>query len=374
MPDPQRTEKPTPRRIERARREGRFPASRDLPSAAQFVAFALLLAAFGPDWYGRLAANTRGLIHAAFTRDLDAVRAIGLTRMVVTTEILPLGAAAAALAGATLAVHLATTHFGVAVKPLVPNFRRLNVLSRIRELPRQNVPLFLQALVLLPLFGTAVYGVVTDNLEAMLRLPLQTVEQGAQQLGDWIQDLVWKAALLFVALGAFDYWRQHRRYLADLRMTRHEVREEAKELEANPQIKGRIRRLQREWLRRRMMQQVPKATAVVVNPTHYAVALRYAMESITAPMVVAKGKNYLAQLIRKKAIEHQVPIVENPPLARALHAETEIGDEIPAATSIGLGGIATDVGWLAQPVRYIEAKSQSPERSPVKIRPVRLPP
>ena len=113
-------------------------------------------------------------------------------------------------------------------------------------------------------------------------------------------------------------------------MTKQEVREEVKEQQGNPQIKMRIRRIQRDLARRQMMKEVSKATAVIVNPTHYAVAIRYSLDSGAAPKVVAKGKNYLAQRIRKRALEHQVPIVENPPLARALYKSAEVGQEIPA--------------------------------------------
>jgi flagellar biosynthetic protein FlhB len=115
-----------------------------------------------------------------------------------------------------------------------------------------------------------------------------------------------------------------------MRMTKQEIRDEFKELEGNPEMKARIRRIRRDLLRRRMMQEVPKATAVIVNPTHFAVAIRYQMGSMAAPVVVAKGKNYLALRIRKKALEHQVPLVENPPLAQALYKSAEVGQEIPA--------------------------------------------
>jgi flagellar biosynthetic protein FlhB len=113
-------------------------------------------------------------------------------------------------------------------------------------------------------------------------------------------------------------------------MSKQEIREEHKENEGNPQVKGRIRRIQRDLARRRMMQAVPTATAVVVNPTHYAVAMRYVMESMAAPVVVAKGRNYLALRIRERAREHGIPIVENPPLAQALYKSAEVGQEIPA--------------------------------------------
>jgi flagellar biosynthetic protein FlhB len=160
---------------------------------------------------------------------------------------------------------------------------------------------------------------------------------------------LWRAAGLFLLMGVIDLAWQRRRYLAQLRMTKYEVRQEAKEQEGNPQMKARIRRIQRDMARRKMMQQVPTATAVIVNPTHYAVAIYYPILNLglgsglgsrvnprdhsgddgSAPRVVAKGKNYLAARIRQKALEHQVPIVENPLLARALYDSVEVGQEIP---------------------------------------------
>ena len=113
-------------------------------------------------------------------------------------------------------------------------------------------------------------------------------------------------------------------------MSKQEIRDEVKETEGNPQMKARIRRIQRDRLRHKMMKEVPTATAVIVNPTHYAVALRYALDSMATPVVVAKGKNYLALRIRQRAMEHQVPIIENPPLAQALYRSVDVGQEIPA--------------------------------------------
>ena len=112
-------------------------------------------------------------------------------------------------------------------------------------------------------------------------------------------------------------------------MTKQEVREEMKETEGNPHIKMQIRRLQRDFRRRKMMSEVPTASAVIVNPTHYAVAIRYKHEAMATPVVVAKGKNYLALRIRQRAIEHQVPLIENPPLAQALYKNVQVGQEIP---------------------------------------------
>ena len=144
-----------------------------------------------------------------------------------------------------------------------------------------------------------------------------------------MMDLFWRAAGVFVVFGSVDLYRQMRRYQRDLRMSKHEIKEEAKDVEGNPQMKARIRRIQRDRARRQMMKEVSTATALVVNPTHFAVAIRYTMDSMAAPVVVAKGKNYLAQRIRQRAIEHQVPIIENPPLAQALYKSVDVGQEIP---------------------------------------------
>ena len=113
-------------------------------------------------------------------------------------------------------------------------------------------------------------------------------------------------------------------------MTKQEVKQEAKDSDGNPHVKGKIRRLQRDFARRRMMENVATATAVIVNPAHYAIAIRYDHETMATPMVVAKGKNYLALRIRQRALEHHIPLVEKPPLAQALYKSVDVGKEIPA--------------------------------------------
>jgi flagellar biosynthesis protein FlhB len=330
MADAQHTEKPTPRRLEKARGEGRFPASRELCGAAQFLAFTSLAAWCGAEWCAGLFTTTRRLLERAVSPALlGPVELAQLARSVAWNNLAPLAAGGGLVALAALAAQMGTTRLGFAPGNLAPKFSRLNFATRLRELPRQNIPQAIQGMVLLPLVGFAVWALVRDNFDALVAMPLASAVAGTRQMTDMILALLWKAAALFVVMGVIDYWRQHRRYMADLRMSKQEIREESKEQEGNPQIRGRLRQLRREWLRRRMMSQVPQATAVVVNPTHYAVAIRYAIDSATAPTVVAKGKNYLALRIRRKAVEHQVPIIENPPLAQALYKSCEVGQEIP---------------------------------------------
>ena len=189
---------------------------------------------------------------------------------------------------------------------------------------------FLAALTALTAFGAAVYYLVSDNLGGFLSLPLRSVPDGITLVGRSIETLLWKASLVFVLFGSVDLLRQKRRYQSDLKMSKQDIRDEFKEVEGNPLMKQRIRRIRRDLARRRMMHAVPTATAVIVNPTHYAVALKYSMDAKGAPMVVAKGKNYLALRIRQKAVENQVPLIENPPLAQALYKSVDVGQEIPA--------------------------------------------
>ena len=145
-----------------------------------------------------------------------------------------------------------------------------------------------------------------------------------------LSGLLWKCAWIAGVLGILQFVREMRRHTKGLRMSKQEIRDESKETEGNPQIKARIRRIQRDLARRQMMKEVPTATAIVVNPTHYAVAIRYEMSGAGAPRVVAKGKNYLARRIREIAMVHEVPIVENRPLAQALYKHVDVGQEIPA--------------------------------------------
>jgi flagellar biosynthetic protein FlhB len=315
--------------MEKAREEGQFPAAREFISALQFMVFLLLLGSGGAGWFAQFRQTTRSLFMLAFAPSLHSEDLTLLAWQVFWKHFLPLALGGLALAGATLGFRLITTRFGFSLKRLAPDPARLNPLSKIKELPRQNLPALWQALILLPLFLWAVYAIARDKLDAFLALPLQSVASGWGFLGSSLMTLFWKAAGVFLVFGAVDLARQLRRYNQDLRMSKQEIKEEAKDVEGNPQMKARIRRLQRDRLRHQMMKEVPKATAVVVNPTHFAVAIRYQVESMAAPLVVAKGKNYLALRIRQRAVENQVPIIENAPLAQALYKSVEVGQEIP---------------------------------------------
>jgi len=187
----------------------------------------------------------------------------------------------------------------------------------------------MQAVALVAVFGATIYWIVTKSGERLLMIPLSSFQVGLETLRSLVMDLLWKAAALFMLFGFVDFFRQKRKFSKQMRMSKQDIRDEAKEAEGNPQTKMRIRRLQRDVRRRRMMDEVKTATAVVVNPTHFAVAIRYHHETMAAPLVVAKGKNYLALRIRARALEFGVPLIENPPLAQALYKSVEVGQHIP---------------------------------------------
>jgi len=325
----QRTEQPTPRRLERARKEGQFLVSREFVSAVQFSLFVYLFTAWGAGWVATAGSAMRAVFAAPATAELTTARLERILLALAGPVLFPVAGLCALLVAVSLGAHLVVTRGGVALKRLTPSLDRLNPLSRLRQMPRRNAQQLLYSALLLPLFLLALYQVVSDSLAEFLSLPMYSLPAALRRVTESVNGLLWKAVVLFLALGLIDMFRQWRRHNAEMRMTRQEVVDEHKEVEGSPQTKMRIRRLRRDLLRRRMMRDVATATAVVVNPMHYAVALKYRPEEMPAPKVVAKGKNYLALRIRQRAVENQVPVVENPPLARALYGSAEVGQEIP---------------------------------------------
>lgn len=266
----------------------------------------------------------------AFRTGLTPEGILALASFLLMRVLTGLAMLGAALVGATVVAQLLVTRLGISLEPLLPDFTRLNPLTKLRNLARQNFPALLQALLILPLCGYAVYWIARERIESLILLPLQQIPLGILVVGDSVQALLWRAAGLFLVFGTVNLLRQQQQYASDMKMSKQDLKDENKEMEGSPQIKAKIRRLQRDMRRRHMMKNVATATAVIVNPTHFAVAIRYEMETMVAPLVVAKGKNFLAARIRLRAIENQVPIIENAPLAQALYKSAEVGQEIPA--------------------------------------------
>lgn len=329
--DLERTEPASSRRIEQAREEGQVPQSREL------MAFMILATGAGTlwtlgDWFSHrtTAMLRRGLSFgrdAAFDTSWMANNAAALAADALITL--------APFFLLVIAVAILTPSFigGWVLSPKALQFDlgRMNPIKGIgRMFSWQSVAELVKALLKSLLIGGVIYWVVRneqDQLFALISQPVETaVISTTHLLLSSLITIVGGVAIIAMIDVPFQLWQYYDR----LKMTREELRQEAKEMEGDPQLKARIRSQQREMSRRRMMSEVPKADVVVTNPTHFAVALKYDAGSMVAPQIVAKGMNMVALRIRELAKEHNVPVLELPPLARALHRHAEIGDQVPA--------------------------------------------
>jgi flagellar biosynthetic protein FlhB len=329
--DLERTEAPSSRRIEKAREEGQVPQSRELVG---FLIMASGTAAFWimSGWFGDHAAGImrRGL---SFNR-ATAFDGGGMTELLAALSV-EAATMLAPLFILLIAVTMATpfTLGGWLFSPKAMSFNpaRLNPMQGIsRMFSMHGLGELVKAVLKAALIGGVVSWVIWQRQDELLALMAQPLETG---LNSFLH-LIFVAALALLlgmaVIAAIDVPFQLWVYYKSLRMTREELKQENKELEGDPRVKSRIRSQQRELARRRMMEEVPKADVVVTNPTHYAVALKYDGSRMAAPQVVAKGMNLVAERIREIAAEHRVPLLEAPPLARALHRHADVGDQIPA--------------------------------------------
>jgi len=327
MPD-EKSEKPTPQKLKQVREEGQFLSSRGFLTGVQFVVFVTLSASLFPDLLAHLKRNMAMLLQRPFQSDIAPEAWPALLREVFLTSLSPLFSFGAILFATGLAAHFGITRFGFSLSRFTPKLSNFNPISKLSALPAQNAKSVGEALLLMATFGIYLNSFYQQQSSLFLQMPFQGIQTSLNQVASAFHNLLWKAAALFVLFGCIDLAFQYQRFMARIKMSKQDIRDEHKRSEGDPQTKMRIRRLRRELARRRMMSQVPLATAVVVNPTHFAVAIRYEMETMPSPVVVAKGKNWLALKIRQVATQNEVPIIENPPLARALYDAAEIGSAI----------------------------------------------
>ncbi len=331
MPDQsQKTEQPTQHRLIKARREGQFPVSKDLISTIQLAVGLTLLLKTGQILGNAVGEMAGTLLRQAFSPNELTIH--GLTRLlgvIARKPLVVLAEAGIVMLAVTLFAQLVSTGFGLAGKQLMPDIGRLQPANRLSRLPADNLTSTVRAAVLLPVIAYLLYQEIRSRLVVLSNLSVTNLGVAIAETRDMIGQLLWRITFILFLLGAVDYARRRRQHRQRLRMSKHEIREEAKDLEGNPQMKMRIRRLQRDAARRSMLKALPRATGVIVNPTHYAVALHYELNSRTVPTVVAKGKNYLARLIKEKALGYGIPIIENQALAQALYKAADVGQEIP---------------------------------------------
>ncbi len=327
----ERTEEASPQRLEKAREEGDVPRSRELSTCLVLLAAGGGLYALGGSLSHRLGVTlTSGLAFeraAAFDANFltSKILAMILDVMIAFAPIALLFIVAAV--GSPLLIG----GWMFSAKAFQPKFERLDPINGLGNIvsARAGVEL-VKAILKTILIGSIAWIVVNKQKEAIFGLALESFDRGPQHLGSMLGFSFLAIVAGLVIIAAIDAPYQMWEYAQKLKMTREEVVQESKEANGNPQIKAKIRQQQREMARRRMMAEVPTADVVVTNPTHFSVALKYS-EGNGAPRVVAKGADAVAAKIRELAKEHNVPILEAPPLARALYKHTELGDQIPEA-------------------------------------------
>lgn len=326
----ERTEQPSEKRLREAREQGQAPRSRELATAAVFGLATLALLGFG----GAIAAATADWMRAALSfggfvpgdgRALTARFGSELASLLLIVSPL---VGACLLAGVVAPLVMGGVTFNPA--SLAPDLNKLNPVNGLKRIwGLDGLAELARSLLRVALLGIFAYVGIRNALPSLLHL-LQLPLGSA--VADGLGMVLHVMLLLAVGLGliaALDVAYQHWSFRHRLMMTRQEMLEEFKETEGRPEIKSKIRRAQREMAQRRMMEDVPKADVILVNPTHYAVALKYEAGRMRAPTLVAKGTDEIARIIRETAERHGVPIVSAPPLARSLYRQVEIGREIP---------------------------------------------
>ncbi len=334
------------RKLQKARAEGQVARSRDLAHLAALGAGTALIVALAPQWGGWMQHLLEGGLRfdaAALATPATMTARLGTFALQMLLAVLPFGAA---LALVGVAAALLAGGWNFTLKPLEPRFDKFNPLSGIGRMFSMQQFADTGKAVLLTLVLALVGGLyLRSNLVAFVELlarPLPAAMAGASTL---VQGGV---VLLLVALAVFalvDVPLQRRLLANRLKMTVAEAKQEHKEVEGNAEVKAKIRLRMREFASRRMLAAVPKADLVVMNPTHFAVALKYDDKTMAAPRVVAKGADLLAFKIRDLARDSQVPVLQMPPLARALYKHAEVDQEIPAAL---FGAVAQVLAWVYQ--------------------------
>jgi len=325
-----KTEEPTSKRMSKAWNEGNIPLSNEVKSVAMLIGALIVVGIIVPWMIKDLAGYLRTFIERPESMALD----IETFQTFVISIMLKVGIlmafpmfvlVIAAFIGTTAQIGMVYTPKKIAMK--------LSNLSPIAGVKRMFSLMSLveagKGILKMVIVGVLIAFLVVPAMSHPDKLIGQDVQTTLAELHQLIVMILFLVVLVMCALAAADYVYQRWSHKEKLKMTKQEVKDEHKEQEGDPKVKGRIRNLRMERHRQRMMANVPKASVIITNPTHYAVALQYDMDAMAAPRVVAKGVDYLAMRIRQIAETHDIPIMENPPLARALYAAVEVDQEIP---------------------------------------------
>ena len=336
----------SPKKIERSRAEGQLPRSRDLPHFAMMVAGGAVLAAGGPQIVDKLRHTlVTGLHFDAQLLARPGFMVERLTEMTLAFAMV-MGPIAAVLMVAGIASHVASGGWNWTMKPLAPKFTHLNPIAGLGRLfTGQGMGTALKAVLLALVLGIVGAMVLKDRLAAYVGIMSVPLPSALAYAGEQLMGGLTLPGIALAVFAAIDVPLQRQLWMRRMRMSREEAKQELKEVEGNLEIKARMRAKMREMAKRRMLAAVPSADLVVMNPTHYAVALKYEEGRMSAPKVVAKGADLLALKIRDLARENKVPVLQQPVLARALYAHAKVDHEIPAAL---FGAVAQVLAYVYQ--------------------------
>ncbi|KYP82118.1 flagellar biosynthesis protein FlhB [Ferroacidibacillus organovorans] len=327
----EKTEQATPKRRQDARQKGRVAKSPDLTSSLSFLAAVVGMSVFGSNLLGavmRLLQNCLSLFVVSASQKtphikqliLPGITQVGLALIPIVLTIMLIGMLAAFFQVGPM----------FTLSTIMPDFSKINPLEGIRRLfSLHAIVESIKSIVKLSLIGVALYAAVVHTQVQYAFLMESSTPVIIDSYLTNANTILLYSAVMFAAVSVADYFYQRYQFSQSLRMSRQDVRDEQRDQEGNPQMRRRIREQGRAIARRRMMQKVPNADVIITNPTHFAVALRYDAKTMQAPQVVAKGIDETAQRIREVARQHDVPIVENKPLARALYQTVELDEFVP---------------------------------------------
>lgn len=328
-PASDRTEKATPERLRKAREEGQIPQAQELSSAFMFIMLLLVLALTAPSLYAWMTSLTRDGLMLNYSVNMDLE---GFTSLFRSVGIRALGVISPLLLGA-IAVSvfsgLVTGGWVFSPKAITIRWENLSPVRGLKNLFSSRA--LMQTLVAIAKTGLILWIVwqyLGDKMGTCLQLEFLTPEAQVEAMARLVFGLLVRVTVGMVVIAGVDLLYQKWHYYSKMRMTKQEVREEQRQYEASPELKGRIRRAQHEMVRRRMLQEVPKADVVLANPTHVAVAIRYDRKAGGAPIVVAKGADLVSEKIKEIARAHNVPVLTRPSLARAIYGNVDVGQPI----------------------------------------------
>ncbi len=330
--DDGKTEKPTPKKLDEAREKGDVAQSQEIRLWASIAGGFVMIVFLGPLIAGNVANAIAPILEHFATTPVDRIDDL-------QTLVLHLGLAvmkalawpfAAVILVSLVALVGQTQGFLWVPSKLVPDFNRLNPIENIqRMVSLQQVVDLVKQLAKLGVVATVLYIIIKTEMGEYGNLPRISLGGVMRYARDKIFILFLTVLVVATLIAASDYLFQRWRFTEKMKMSKQDIRDEHKQSEGDPMVKGKLRNLRAKRARQRMMQAVPEADVVVTNPTHFAVALKYDMDTMPAPMLVAKGADLIAKRIRDVAEENEIPVVENPPLARALYATVELDQEIP---------------------------------------------